>query len=349
MYTKDFGFTTQMRYINIAVQVGTWWHFFLAFAIAVTANGVAYQTDLYRGRTWDWWLLVCQCGCFVVPALTQWIMVNNWSGWRYMVHLAACGGIGVWHGIFIVVHVFKWIDCQSEEMCIGQAPLGNIWYGASEKGDADIWFLVNFFAVGVSFSMCVLQGLYNFWLRNKVELRLALAMASSRRATNPNALSLESGPYGSGREYALGAQLSSGNANHMVSSEIAVLVEPTAGSPDIVPIGDSLDVDPRDGRTYWLENRLELVAAYVAPSSVDFVRMALLTAGDDNLQLVAGPSLEEVSPSWPAWLVTPHIPVVLQSGPQDYSGVGSQISHRSKRAPLLTAAASSDSRVDAEL
>jgi hypothetical protein len=315
MYTKDFGFTTQMRYVNYAVQVGTWWHLFLSFAIAVTAAGVAYQTSEYRGRTWEWWLLIGQSGCMVVPVLTQWIMTNNWSGWRYMVHLAGCVGFASWHGIFIVAHVFKWIDCQDEEMCIGQAPLGNPWYGSSEDGSADIWFLVNFFAVGVSFSMCVLCGLYNFWLRNKIELRLALAMASSRRATNPNALSLESGPYGSGREYALGNQLS-GNSSFAdadgYSPIFAQLLEPAAGSQEIVPIGDSIDVDPRQG-TYWLENRLELTAMYVAPQSVDFVRMALQTAGDNNLQLVRGPSLEDAGFTWPTWLSTPHIGVVLPS------------------------------------
>ena len=293
MWAKDYGYAARLSWIGRAVGVAVLLHALVVFGIGIASFGIAYDGALRRLETWFYWRWCTQCiGVFALLAM-YWLRHFNWANWRYWVQMIVCGVCAGWHAVFIGYAIRDWIDCTVYTNCIGQSPLGIPWL---DSDNPDPLFITMFVLVATSMVWCAGYVLLGFYLRNRINMRLALAHAASRKAIDPNAQLLSGGMYGAPP----GGGMTGGGGAAFVMFELQDALPP---APMLIS-GEYGEPT----QSYYIMSTLDDEATYVSPDQVDMVRLMIAHGGDRNLQLVAGPHVNSLDFS----LFTPHVPVLFQ-------------------------------------
>lgn len=289
MWAKDFGYASRLSFLGRAIGLAVLLHTVVVFGIGIASFGIAYDGATRRLETWFYWRWCTQCiGVFALLAM-YWLRHFNWANWRYWVQMIVCGVCAGWHAVFIGYAIRDWIDCTVYTNCIGQSPLGIPWL---DSDNPDPLFITMFVLVSVSMIWCAIYVIIGFYLRNRINMRLALAHAASRRAIDPNAQLLSGGMYGAPPGGGAGPAIMMSEIRDQLP-ELPALIGGEYGEPT---------------QSYYIMSALDDEATYVRPDELDQVRALMAIGGDRNLQLVAGPHVSTLEFS----LLKQHVPIMYQ-------------------------------------
>ena len=295
MYVKDFGYTTRLAFLTKVIGLMIVTHCVVVFGIGITTFGIAYDGDTRRLDTWFYWRWSTQCiGVFALVSM-YWLRYNNWANWRYWIQLIICFVSAAWSAVFIGYGIRDWISCDVYTNCIGQQPLGVPWK-FSDVTSVDILFLCVFFLAAANMIWSALYCIIGFYLRNKINLRLALAAAHSKIASNPNSELLTMGVYGGGAPAGGGAFITCELEDHV---------------PQLPPLIQS-ELDGAVLQSYYIKSHMDDEATYVDPKDVEEIRYMINQCGDRNIELVAGPHVSTLGTvTWlSSFFTVPHVPIV---------------------------------------
>jgi len=288
----DYGFSARLRSVYYVIYALLFVTSVCVVGFGYFARGIAGPVITERGKGLDYFLIVGHPVVVLALWATHWLMYNNWSAWRYYVHLGVCIPIAAYQGGYLIRAATMFIECLNYEQCMGQSPLGNPWLGAKKH---DNFWLFHGGLVAVAFLCTVGMILFNFFLRNEIDLRLAIAMMSSGQdgtATGPSNFANYS-LYGSAT---LGNELASSSSSDQsmfAPGALAAIISHMLGY-DVAKralIGDPLEVlHDEKGEHWWLRHGKGDESLYIKSENLERTRHHVLLANDMNLQIFRGPA-----------------------------------------------------------